>query len=240
MTTMVKKLIISLLLLCSLSACGTKNKGKISSAKTDTTYTQSSPKYYAMQKKIDSTLRFVCKYKYRSLKIIDILDEPFINLPYVSCQKENEILLLQESIIKLLKNKNHDSQHIYYSNICVENFPSTVKLVYGLSGDYGPNQIILLSFKDEKLIDAYVAAEYFGDSNDYSFIISEFNGKNIGMKKTRANSIRSMTTPDTLNIMKAEYFSVVYNNGYFVEKLDSTKTNLKEVKIWKQHSENRR
>ena len=43
-----------------------------------------------------------------------------------------------------------------------------------------------------------------------------------------------MTNPDTLKIIKAQYHSMIYNDGYFIERLDSIKENFKEVKIWKE------
>jgi len=186
------------------------------------------------ERKIDSTLAFKCHYKYGDLKTIDILDEPFLDLSEYSFKKEYEIISIQGKAIDILKKKGFLCYNIYYSGICLKNLPNNVKLVYGLSGDYVPNQVLLLSFLGDKLIDVFVASEYFGDADDYSSTISTFTGNGIGIEKKHIDSKRTMTNPDTLKIIKAKYHSMIYKDGYFIEKLDSIKENFKEVKIWKE------
>jgi hypothetical protein len=185
------------------------------------------------EKKIDSTLAFKCDYKYDDLKTIDILDEPFLGLSEYYFKKEYEIISIQEKAIDILKKKGFLCYNIYYSGICLNNLPETIKLVYGLSGDYVPNQVLLLSFQGDKLIDVFIASEYFGDADDYSSTISKFTGTGINIEKKHIDSKRTMTNPDTLKIIKAQYHSMIYKDGYFIEKLDSIKENFKEVKIWK-------
>lgn len=184
-------------------------------------------------KKVDSTLLFACDHKYEFLKKIDVLDDPFLDLSYAYFKEENQIIPIQDKVIELLKKKRHNCYAIYYSGICLGNLPGNIKLAYGLSGDFDLNQVIFLSFQGKKLVDACVVAEYFGDADDYSSISSEFTGNNIDMKKIYIDSKRTLTVPDTLNILKAKYFSISYQDGCFIEKLDSIKTNFREVKIWK-------
>jgi hypothetical protein len=191
-------------------------------------------------RKIDSTLAFKCDYKYGDLKTIDILDEPFLDLSDDYFKKKYEILSIQEKAIDILKKKGFLCYNIYYSGICLKNLPENIKLVYGLSGDYVPNQVLLLSFLGDKLIDVFIASEYFGDADDYSSTISKFTGNGIGIEKKYIDSKRTMTNPDTLKIIKAKYYSMIYKDGYFIEKLDSIKENFKEVKIWKERKKRRK
>lgn len=181
----------------------------------------------------DSLLYFKCKYNF-NLKKIDVLDGDFLTITnsYYSSDK-NIIYPIEKEVIKILKNKKINCYNIYYSDVCLSFLPPNVKVVYGIGGDFSLDQIIFLSFRENKLVDAYLAADYFGDADDYSATNSEFLENSMNMKKIYLDSKRTMSTPDTLKIIKANYYSVSFKNGYFVEKLDSTRENFREVKIWK-------
>lgn len=226
----------SLLFLLLLTDCTNPKKTKetaLNQLREDTSTQEIiSPKISLSAKNVDSTLLFACDHEYKFLKKMDILDYPFLDLSYASFKEENQIIPIQDKVIELLKKKRQTCYAVYYSGICLGNLPSNIKLVFGLSGDFDPNQVILLSFRGKELVDACVVAEYFGDADDYSSISSEFIGDNLDIKKIYFDSKRTLTVPDTLNILKAKYFSISYQDGFFIEKLDSIKTNFKEVKKW--------